>query len=63
METKKFISTLKGYRTRFEKSADKVREIRLVTNLCLKVGGVEPAKEIVTSEPSLVDYINKVLMD
>lgn len=63
METKKFISTLKGYRTRFEKSADKVREIRLVTNLCLKVGGVEPAKEIVTSEPSLVDYLNKVLMD
>ena len=63
MELKKFISTLKGYRTRFTNNPNEELEKKQVTNLAEKLGGklevVASLKE--SGEDELKDYFKKVM--
>lgn len=62
MEAKKFISTLKGYRTKFSKAANPAKEKQMVESLIEKMGGKLDAMVILkTSDEELLAYAKQVL--
>ena len=61
METKKFISSLKGFRTRFTKTPNKELELKSVTSLVEKIGGREAALDAVKDNEELTCYLVLVL--
>lgn len=62
METKKFISTVKGFRTRFNNKPNVELEKKSVESVCEKVGGkLEAMAQLKENgETELLDYVRKV---
>lgn len=61
MEAKKFISTLKGFKTRFTKTPNKELELKSVQSLVDKFGGREAALSAVKDNEDLTCYIVLVM--
>ena len=63
METKKFISTLKGYRTKFTNNPNKEKEVLAVTSLVEKQGGKLEVISLLNEQgqEELKDYVKGIL--
>lgn len=62
METKKFISTVKGFRTRFGKTPNVELERKQVEGIVEKMGGkIEVFQLLKAENPELLDYVKGVL--
>ena len=61
MEAKKFISTLKGFKTRFTKTPNKEMELKSVTGLTEKFGGQDTALDALKEDKELTTYYMSVM--